>query len=173
MAKEKRKYSYTGHVSSGGTASLHLYFPDAENNEQKKKALAHALAEIHPFMLSKGYIPPGAELMSPTDLANKYGHTRQYWSKLLDEGKIHYKDTSSGRITCDIWVEGYLGNREAVDAYVKRVNQITQGVKESDKKSGRIICPSCGKEAFDYFVNVNNINGVCRAGCGFQVNTTN
>ena len=110
--------------------------------------------------------------MSPSDVAKEYGHTRQYWEKLIKEGKIFYKETAAGSITTDLWVNGYLNNKERVDEYVRFKNKVVASIAANDKKWGKTKCPQCGKMEFDFAVNVNNINGVCRAGCGFRINAT-
>jgi hypothetical protein len=168
-----KKFHWQALASSGGTLQLSLYFPDLKelDKDKKEKALASALTSCHKFMLSKGYIPPEANFMSPSDVAKEYGKTRQYWEKLINEGKIPYKETSAGRITTDLWVQGYLDNREAVDEYTRNCNRVIQSILSQKRNQGRIECPKCGKLTFDYNVNINNINGLCRAECGFRIHT--
>lgn len=171
--KEDYDYHWHSSVSSEGTLSLSLYFPNKNvTKEQKQMALAESLRQNREAMLSSGYLPPDSRFMSSSDVSNQHGHTRQYWEKLLNEGKIPYKETSAGRITTDLWVQGYLNNREEVDEYIRNRNKIIEIILAQKKKSGRVECPSCGKNEFDYAVNINSANGICRAGCGFRVNTT-
>jgi hypothetical protein len=115
---------------------------------------------------------PDARFMSSSDVAEEYGHTRQYWEKLINEGKIPYKETSAGRITTDLWVKGYLNNREKVDEYVRNTNKIIKEIIAGKKSNGKIRCPQCGSAEFDYFINADRVNGICRAGCGFRINNT-
>lgn len=168
-----KKFHWQAHTSSGGTLGLSLYFPDSRelDKETKEKALASALTSSYEFMLSKGYIPPEAHFMSSSDVAKEYGKTRQYWEKLINEGKIPYKETSAGRITTDLWVQGYLDNKDAVDEYIRHRNRVVQSILSQKRRQGRIECPKCGKLEFDYAVNTNNINGLCRAQCDFRIHT--
>lgn len=174
IKKESGLYHWNAMTSSGGTLELSLYFPNTKPTKaDKEEALAAALADSFDFMLSKGYLPPETRFLSSSDIANKYGYTRQYWEKLLNEGKIPYKETAAGRITTDLWVEGYVNNKEKVDAYVRNLRRVLKSIEEGGKKSGSVECPQCGEARFEYFVNVNsNTNGLCRAGCGFRIHTT-
>lgn len=159
-------------TSSGGTLSLEVNINEVKGQEEKIKAIAEGIKESAKFMEEHGYIPYKARLMSSRDLADQYGKTRQYWEKLLNEGKILYKETSAGRITTNLWVEGYLGDPEKVNGYVKNVRTVLGYIKDLGKKSGSVLCPVCGENRFEFFVNVNsNTNGVCRA-CSFHVHTT-
>jgi len=122
-------------------------------------------------MLSKGYVPPEARFMSSSDLSKEYGKTRQYWEKLLNEEKIPYKETSAGRITTDLWVQGYVNNKEKVDEYVRNSRKVLRSINKDGKGRGNTQCPVCKKQKFRFNVNVNgNINGVCDS-CGFHLNT--
>jgi len=172
--KKPKKFSWHASVSSEGTLDLSLYFPskDATKNE-KERALASAIKQSKDFMLSKGYLLPDTRFLSSSDIAEKYGHTRQYWEKLLKEGKIPYKETSAGRITTDLWVQGYLNNKEKIDEYVKEVKKAVSSIRKEKRKMGTIECPRCKEKRLDYAVNVGSTNGLCRAGCGFRFNTTN
>ena len=135
-------------------------------------ALAESIRLNRNTMLSQGYLPPDSRFMSSSDVSEEHGHTRQYWEKLLNEGKIPYKETSAGRITTNLWVQGYLNNREKVDEYIRSRNKIIDNILSQKNKSGRVECPNCGKPDFSYAVNVGSANGICRAGCGFRINTT-
>lgn len=171
--KPKYDYSWQSSVSSEGTLSLDLYFPNKKvTKEQKEAAIAETLRQNREFMLSKGYLPPDTRFMSSKDVSEKHGSTRQYWEKLLNEGKIPYKETSAGRITTDLWVQGYLNNREKVDEYIRNRNKVVNSILAGKFKSGKIECPNCKKHSFDYFVNTDNLNGICRADCGFRIDTT-
>lgn len=171
--KPKYDYSWQSHISSGGTLSLDLYFPNKNvTKEQKEMALAESLRQNREAMLSKGYLPPDARFMSPTDLSEEHGHTRQYWEKLINEGKIPYKETSAGRITTDLWVRGYLDNKEKVDEYIRNRNKVVSIVLSQKTKMGKVRCPKCGEEEFSYAVNTDSMNGICRASCGFRTHTT-
>ncbi len=135
-------------------------------------ALAESLRQNRNNMLSRGYLTPSSQFMSSRDVAEEYGHTRQYWEKLLNEGKIPFKESSAGRITTDLWVQGYLNNREVVDRYIRDRNKVVAAILSEQKKHGRTSCPNCGEVKFDYSVGYENINGLCRARCGFRINTT-
>lgn len=172
---EKQKYDYSWHsnISSEGTLSLDLYFPNKNaTKEQKEMALAESLRQNREAMLRQGYLPPDSRFMSSRDVAEEYGHTRQYWEKLISEGKILYKETSAGRITTDLWVQGYLNNREKVDEYIRNRNKVVATIQLLKKKSGKTECPNCKEQEFSFAVNFDSMNGICRAGCGFRINTT-
>src|SRR3989338_6816353 len=139
---------------------------------QKEKALAYGIAASVKNMLERGFLTPEARFMSSMDIAEKFGQSRQYWEKLLSEGKIPFKETSAGRITTDLWVQGYLNNKEEVDRYIRDRNKVVAIIIDGKKKHGRITCPNCGEVQFDYNVNYQSINGLCRARCGFRINTT-
>jgi hypothetical protein len=173
--QKKPKYDYSWHsnVSSEGTLSLDLHFPDkGVTKEQKETALAESLRQNRAEMLRMGYLPPDSRWMSSRDIAEEYGHTRQYWEKLINEGKIPYKETAAGRITTDLWVQGYLDNKEKVDEYVRNRNKIVSTILSQKSKMGKARCPKCGEEEFTYAVNTHSMNGICRAQCGFRVHTT-
>lgn len=139
---------------------------------ERMRALADALKEATKFMEEKGYIPGEARLMSSRDIAEEYGKTRQYWEKLLSEGKILYKETSAGRITTNLWVSGYLGNKEGVDKYVKAVRVVLERINDSRRRSGSVLCPLCESQRFEFYVNIgSSTNGICRK-CGFHVHTS-
>ena len=172
--KNKKEFHWHASVSSEGTLGLDLYFPNKKVTKgEKEEALASAIAQSKNIMLSKGYLPPEARFLSSSDMAKEYGFSRQYWEKLLNEGKIPYKETAAGRITTDLWVRGYLDNKERVDEYVKNIKKVISLIPKKGKTWAKIRCPKCGEESFEYAVNVNNVNGICRAGCGFRINTTN
>lgn len=176
--EKQRKFYWHANTSSGGTLSLDINYQGNLSKGQKEAAVANAILQCKEQMEHEGYIPYSAQLMSSTDISDKHGKTRQYWEKLLKEGKILYKETSAGRITTDLWVQGYLGNREQVDKYVKDVRTVLKKINDLDPKDRlwrKIDCPVCGQNTFDFAVNVNgNTNGVCRnVGCSFHVHTTN
>lgn len=172
LKNKKRKFYWHAGTSSGGTLSLFVDFKGNFTKEEKEIALADSIGTCTEMMQKKGYIPYNSSIMSSGDLAHNYGKTRQYWEKLLNEGKIHYKETSAGRITTDLWVQGYLDDKENVNKYVNYVKIVLQRIDLDKKSYGRIICPVCEKEKFEYAVNGDtNINGICRE-CGFHVHTT-
>lgn len=169
---DKRKFYWHANTSSGGTLSLGLDLTGEFSKEEKESALAEGIRACVEHMESQGYIPHNATLMSSGDVAREYGKTRQYWEKLLNEGKIHYKETSAGRITTNLWVQGYLNNKEQVNKYVRDVRDVLDTIEATKRTGGRVVCPVCGKENFEFHVNGDtNINGLCRA-CGFHVHTT-
>lgn len=168
-----RQFFWHARFDNGGNLSLEINVREAKSSAEKIMAIASGLKQGVESMESRGYIPYHARLMSSQDLAEEYGKTRQYWEKLLKEGKILYKETSAGRITTNLWVEGYLGNKETVDSYIKNVRDVLGQIKIAKKTHGAVTCPVCGKSRFEFFVNANNnTNGLCRA-CGFHVHTMN
>lgn len=172
---KKKDYDYSMHgiMSSDGTLDLDVSFLKKKpTREEQKKALASALTSAYETMMKQGYTSH-TEFLSPRDIAEQYGNTRQYWQKLLDEGKIHYKETSAGRITTNLWVDAYLNNREKVNEYLRNENKALRSIKEDGQRTGVIECPACGEKRFNYNVNVNdNINGLCRNdNCGFRIHT--
>lgn len=173
MNKLPKKFYWHANTSSGGTLSVDLNLEGDFSKGEKEKILAEAISQCCKLMNEKGYIPFNAKLLSSRDIAEKFGHTRQYWEKLLNEGKIHYKETSAGRITTDLWVNGYLGNKEEVDGYARSVKKMLIATNESQRKSGTLKCAQCGKENFQFNVNPGgNTNGVCRS-CNFYIHTIN
>ncbi len=168
-----RQFFWHASVDNGGNLSLEVNIREAKNEAEKVMAIASGLKQGVKFMEERGYIPYRAKLMSSSDLADEYGKTRQYWEKLLNEGKILYKETSAGRITTDLWVEGYLGNKKKVDGYIKNVRMVLGRIRELGKHNGTVICPLCRENRFEFFVNLNgNTNGICRV-CGFRIHTMN
>lgn len=173
MEENPKKFYWHANASSGGTLSLDVSFDDGFSKKEKEGALAAGLQEAYKFMEEQGYIPFDARLMSTRDIAEEHGKSRQYWDKLLSEGKILYKETSAGRITTDLWVAGYLGKKEEVDQYVKDMRAILKLINESGRKNGSVTCSVCSEPRFEFNVNMNgNTNGICRS-CGFYVHTTN
>jgi hypothetical protein len=175
--EKQRKFYWHANTSSGGALSLGVTLKGQFSDKEKKQVLAGAIEQCYQNMENNGFIPFSARLMSSSDIADQYGKTRQYWEKLLNEGKILYKETSAGRITTDLWVSGYMGNKENVDKYVKNVKSILETINSlEDKKRPwqKINCPACGSLNFGFNINGNfNVNGICRnLGCGFYVNTT-
>jgi hypothetical protein len=171
--EEKRKFYWHANTSSGGTLSLSMDFDGDFSKKEKEEALAEGLRACYENMRQNGFIPFNAKIMSSGDLARTYGKTRQYWEKLLNEGKIHYKETSAGRITTNLWVNGYIENKEKVNKYVKDVKEVLRLIDSKTFRSGTISCPVCSKANFQFNVNYNsNTNGICRS-CGFYVHTTN
>jgi hypothetical protein len=169
-----KKFHWHASVSSEGTLDLSLYFPNKDvTKEEKEKAIASTLAQAKEFMLSRGYLLPDTRFMSSSDVAEEYGHTRQYWEKLLNEGKIPYKETSAGRITTNLWVQGYLNNKEKIDEYLRNRNKVVAVILKEKNRMGTVECPRCKEKRFDYAVNSDSIDGLCRAGCGFRIHTTN
>lgn len=176
--EQQKKFYWHANTSSGGTLSLGVNFEGEFSKEQKEKVLAEAIEQCKEQMENNGYIPHNAQLMSSRDISDKYGKSRQYWEKLLNEGKILYKETSAGRITTDLWVQGYIGNPEEVNKYVKNVKIVLKTVNDLEHKDRmwrQVECPVCGQNTFSFAVNVGgNTNGVCRnMSCGFHVHTTN
>lgn len=172
MAKKPPKFLWRANASSGGTLNLLIDLKGQFTKKDKELALAQAIKQCQKFMEKKGYIPHDAKLLSSRDIARHYGKTRQYWEKLLNEGKILYKETSAGRITTNLWIQGYLGDKDRVDGYVKNVRAVLVRIKESDQNWGSVVCPVCTKDRFEFYVNKpGSTNGVCRS-CGFHVHTT-
>lgn len=171
-----RKFYWHANTSSGGTLSLGMTFEGDYSKGEKEKALADAIRHCHQTMENSGFIPYHARLMSPRDISEQYGKTRQYWEKLLNEGKILYKETAAGRITTDLWVQGYLGNKEKVDQYVRNVKTVLRSIEALESRSRswqKVVCPVCSQETFSFAVNMGgNTNGICRnSNCGFHIHT--
>ncbi|MCL4524441.1 MAG: hypothetical protein M1453_03240 [Acidobacteria bacterium] len=172
MNKNPKNFYWHATASSGGNLSLEVGVEELSSKSERVGAIADALKQATKFMEEKGYIPFGARLMSSRDIAEEYGKTRQYWEKLLNEGKILYKETSAGRITTNLWVKGYLGKKAEVDKYVKDVRTVLHRIKESKRRNGSVVCPVCEEDRFEFYVNTgSNTNGICRA-CGFHVHTS-
>jgi len=173
MDKKPRKFYWHANVSSGGTLSLMIDLDGEFSKEEKVDTLAESLKNCYEFMKERGYIPYNAQLLSSGDIAEQYGKSRQYWEKLLNEGKILYKETSAGRITTDLWIRGYLDNKDEVNKYVKNVREVIHTIENLKEKTFRpITCPVCNTERFRYSVNKGrNINGICDE-CGFHIHTT-
>lgn len=57
---------------------------------------------------------------SATDLSKTFGHSHQYWSKLLKQGKIEARKTRAGFITTHSWLlmSGFI-NKEKVNGDTK------------------------------------------------------
>ena len=173
MNQMAKKFYWHANMSSGGTLSLDINCEGSLSKNEKEKALAGTLSQCYKFMSDKGYIPFDAKLLSSRDIAEKYGHTRQYWEKLLNEGKIHYKETSAGRITTDLWVNGYLGEKEKVDGYVRNVKKMMKFIYEAKNRYDNLICAQCGNKSFHFNMNIGgNLNGLCRD-CNFYIYTIN
>jgi len=169
--EEKRKFYWHANTSSGGTLSLGLDLVGQFSKEEKENLLAEGIRACVENMEVQGFIPHNAHIMSSSDLSKRYGKTRQYWEKLLNEGKIHYKETSAGRITTNIWVQGYLEDKENVNKYVRDVKNQLEKIDESTRSQGRVECSVCGEDKFEFAKNGEEyINGVCRS-CGFYVHT--
>lgn len=171
MNEAPTKFYWSATSNSGGTLSMNLGIDGTATKKQKETILAHALRDAYKHMEKQGYIPFQARLMSSRDIADEYGSTRQYWEKLLNEGKILYKQTAAGRITTDLWVQGYLGDREKVNQYVRNVRQVFKSIEALGKKNGRMTCLVCHAERFEYYANHSHITGLCRA-CSFRVHAT-
>jgi hypothetical protein len=162
------KYSWHAGINSGGNLSLMLSVPSGTTADEKEMALAKGISESVKVMREKGYLSPESRFMTSTDLSNDYGFTRQYWEKLLKEGKILYKEAAAGMITTDIWVQGYLSNKETVDRYARNCKSVAAKIKELKSRHGVTTCTDCGADRFEYNKNVSSTNGLCRA-CGFRI----
>ncbi|OGN14379.1 MAG: hypothetical protein A3G02_02185 [Candidatus Yanofskybacteria bacterium RIFCSPLOWO2_12_FULL_44_13b] len=172
MDTDDRKFYWHANTSSGGTLSLGVDLTGKFSKSEKERIIADAIRACYESMEQSGYIPFNAQVMSSRDIADKYGKSRQYWEKLLNEGKILYKETSAGRITTDLWIQGYLDNKPEVDGYVKNVREVIRRVEAHERKWGSVQCPVCQESRFEFAVNGDtNMNGICRA-CGFHVHTT-
>lgn len=51
-------------------------------------------------------------LLSSRDIAKLHGKSRQWWEKLMSQGKIYYHQTSAAKITSTKWVDLYLTNKK-------------------------------------------------------------
>jgi hypothetical protein len=174
METKDKKIYWHANISSGGTLSLGVDLYGKFTRTEKEKIIADAIEACHKSMKEKGYIPFKAQVMSSRDISRRYGKSRQYWEKLLNEGKILYKETSAGRITTDLWIQGYLDDKPQVDKYVKDVKTILETIESHGKKWGTTECSVCGEQRFDFATNGDaNVNGICRnLSCGFHIHTT-
>lgn len=168
MKKDRRKIQWNATTDSGGRASIGVSYLNGKfTKEEKESTLAGVIAVIVRKMCENGFI----RLMSPKDLSVEYGKSRQYWEKLLKTGKIPYQKTASGKITTNLWVEGYLNEREA-EKYGNKVIEMRKRILENEQKGNnyKVVECICGKD-FNYNYNGgNNINGICR-NCGFHLDT--
>lgn len=158
---------------SGGSLTLSLEMAEKASKsltkKEKEEMLADALQQCVTYMQDRGDIPFNASTLSSRDVAKRYGNTRQYWEKLLNEGKILYKETSAGRITTELWVKGYLNDKENVDRYAKQVRKILDSIVHTKKRHGSVPCTACGNGDFRYYANYGgNTNGVCD-NCGLHI----
>jgi hypothetical protein len=99
------QFSFKGTMGTNGRLRLSLYFKEPNTpTSGMETALADVLKEMVSIMISNGQL----KFMSPSDISKEYGKTRQYWSKLIREGKIQYQQTSAGAITTNLNVSNYL-----------------------------------------------------------------
>jgi hypothetical protein len=147
-----------------------LTIPEKVSKDEKIAALASGITESVKAMRSKGYLRlrPETRFMTSTDLSETYGFTRQYWEKLLREGKVLYKETAAGMITTDLWVDGYLDNKEQVNRYARNCKIMATRIKELKERHGTTTCVECDSSRFEYNKNMWNTNGLCR-NCGFRI----
>lgn len=170
--KKKNGNPYHGMITSSGSASLSYIFSDPKiaeklTDEEKAHVLSKVLSNLSKVMLDKGYI----RLQSVSDLSATYGKSRQYWEKLLSSGKIPYHQTAAGKITLNLWVEGYLSGEEYSDHALLARNTILEKFKEDDKSTGIITCPRCKSEKFRYYYNQGqHVTGLCQ-NCHFRLDT--
>ena len=68
----------------------------AKNKEQK--AINKLREQIAPSLIWQGYINTALPWYSPKDLAKFLGKSRQYWCKLIKQGKLKSYKTSAGPI---------------------------------------------------------------------------
>lgn len=167
------KFTWHATTMSGGSLSLSLEMAEkiskSLTKKQKEGMLAATLQQCVTYMQDRGDIPYNTSTMSSRDIAKRYGNTRQYWEKLLNEGKILYKETSAGRITTELWVKGYLDDKEKVDRYAKQVRKILDSIVRLRKRQGVVPCSACEEGKFRYYANYGgNTNGVCD-NCGLHV----
>ena len=101
---------------------------------------------------------------------------RIHFLDTLREGKIKYVQTSAGRITIDLWVEGYLQNQEEVERYCRHVNKVLKIIKSKKERSLQLDCPQFGNRSLSCAYNITqwsypkdkcNANGVCGK-CDFK-----
>ncbi|MEK7579575.1 MAG: hypothetical protein AAB469_00005 [Patescibacteria group bacterium] len=174
MENKDQKIYWHANTSSGGTLSLGVDLEGKFTRNEKGRIIADAIKACYESMEELGYIPFNARVMSSRDIAERFGKSRQYWEKLLNEQKILYKETSAGRVTTDLWVQGYLNSKPEVDKYVKDVRKVLETIKEYGKSWGIVLCPVCEEKQFNFAVNGEvNVNGVCRNPvCRFHIHTT-
>lgn len=173
MTKDEKIY-WHANISSGGTLSIGLDYEGALSKSEKEEIIADVISACHKTMEKEGYIPFSAKMMSSRDISKRFGKSRQYWEKLLSEGKILYKETSAGRITTDLWIQGYIDEKKKVDKYVKDVKKVLRLIEEREFDWDTVNCPVCGENTFNYAVNTGgSTNGICRnPSCDFHIHTT-
>ncbi len=181
-SQKKIKYGWSGNISSEGTLNLDVSFlPDKQKVEQDLlyAILAEAIQGSVKLMEEKGYVSLSElRLMSSREMAEEYGNSRQYWEKLLREGKIPFYQTAAGRISLDLYVEAYITKKEDVDRYTNNIRKVVRQMKES-KEAVSILrktqCPSCKEQTLDYNWNksAHEANGICRSNnCDFRFMTS-
>lgn len=169
-AMEKHDYAFHGTISSSGNLDVIINFTDKKpiSSSMQKKVLAKVIDGAYHKMLNDGTI----RLMSATDVAKMYGNSRQFWEKLISDGKIPYYQTSSGKITTNLWIEGYI-DKSSNNTYPRENLEMRNRVVENEKKPNSkpiVPCVRCD-QPFDYNYNQGlNINGICRH-CGFKLRT--
>lgn len=47
------------------------------------------------------------------DIAKKYGKTRQWWHKLMRQGKLKYHQTAAGKITLQKYLDEYFHSKKS------------------------------------------------------------
>ena len=181
--RESTKYGWHGTVSSEGSLSLGIDILPADqkalNQDVVLSILAESIRSSVKAMEEKGYIPLSKiRLMSSREMSEEFGNSRQYWEKLLREGKIPFYQTAAGSISVDIFVEAYLEKKGEVDNYVNNLRKVVRDIKASKSKSQsfrHMACPKCGEEKLDYAWNKggHEANGICRSGsCDFRFKTS-
>ncbi|MBN2100589.1 TFIIB-type zinc ribbon-containing protein [Candidatus Dojkabacteria bacterium] len=161
-----------GFVCSNGWASLNYYFSDKSFKKlteiEKLRILSKSLEAVSKLMLEKGYI----KFLSTSDISKLYGKSRQYWERLLKEGRLPYQQTSAGKITLNLWVEGFLeGNKNYTSKMNWARSLIIKKHKLTNKDSGFVMCPNCNRKSLGYNYNRGtHINASCTR-CRFRIDT--
>jgi hypothetical protein len=68
--------------------------------------------EEYKYCVRPGFLNAMLPWFSPTDLSKKFGKTRQYWCKIIKQGKLCSKQTSCGPIVTTEYLLTYFEEDE-------------------------------------------------------------
>jgi hypothetical protein len=150
--------SCSGGYSNEGTADLIVYIPN--NRKDIDDIIANFILDVKGQMAYKGYLKIKED---------DYGNDKQYWKELLK--KIPYKEVSTNHFAVNLWIPGYLNNEVEISKYFLNIDKVIKSINENKKGWGRVICPNCGEEKFEYSAQNDRADGLCRNNCGFRIHT--
>ena len=143
-----------------------------QDEKNLNSILARQVADAIGILIKKGLI----EYLFVSDIAKKYGSTRQLWDRLIKQKKIPYYQYKGGRFTLNIYVEDYLTRKYGID-YLRRLNESRDDLKKAyneSKKNGAVHCPKCGELTLKFKIDANGgdaitaINAYCED-CRFSL----